>query len=83
MRLKWLAAALVAQSALFPASARQAAPPVEITAPAPTTATSIAETLGVDTDYTARMTVPVSIGGSGPYGFIVDTGSERTVMRAV
>jgi predicted aspartyl protease len=27
-----------------------------------------------------RMTVPVSIGPSGPYPFIIDTGSERTVV---
>lgn len=27
-----------------------------------------------------RMTVPVSIAGKGPYRFIVDTGSERTVI---
>lgn len=27
-----------------------------------------------------RMTVPVSIGPSGPYQFIIDTGSERTVV---
>jgi len=27
-----------------------------------------------------RMTVPVSIGANGPYQFIVDTGSERTVV---
>ncbi len=27
-----------------------------------------------------RMTVPVSIGGSGPYNFIIDTGAERTVI---
>lgn len=31
-------------------------------------------------DAQSRMTVPVSIGISGPYGFIVDTGSERTVV---
>ena len=31
-------------------------------------------------DRTERMTVPVSIGGQGPYGFIVDTGAERTVI---
>jgi predicted aspartyl protease len=29
---------------------------------------------------TQRMTVPISIGGQGPYRFIVDTGSERTVV---
>ena len=27
-----------------------------------------------------RMTVPVSVGGSGPYRFLVDTGAERTVI---
>ena len=31
-------------------------------------------------DRNSRMTVPVSIGGKGPYAFIVDTGSERTVL---
>jgi hypothetical protein len=29
-------------------------------------------------DRAERMTVPVSIGGRGPYAFIVDTGAERT-----
>jgi predicted aspartyl protease len=28
----------------------------------------------------ARMTVPVTIGSSGPYQFIIDTGAERTVI---
>ncbi|WP_426179951.1 aspartyl protease family protein [Rhizorhabdus sp. FW153] len=27
-----------------------------------------------------RLTVPVTIGGSGPYAFVVDTGAERTVL---
>ena len=27
-----------------------------------------------------RMTVPVSVGGTGPYPFLVDTGAERTVI---
>src|SRR3546814_13364646 len=31
-------------------------------------------------DAQARMTVPVSIGTTGPYNFIVDTGSERSVV---
>ncbi|WP_010218013.1 retropepsin-like aspartic protease [Sphingomonas sp. PAMC 26621] len=35
--------------------------------------------LAFATDET-RMTVPVTIGGAGPYRFIVDTGSERTVV---
>ena len=37
------------------------------------------ETLGLDFDQ-SRMTVPVSIGASGPYRFIIDTGAERTVV---
>ena len=41
---------------------------------------SIAETLGFLTDPTTRMTVPVNIGANGPYAFVVDTGSERTVV---
>ncbi len=31
-------------------------------------------------DRTDRMTLPVRIGGQGPFGFVVDTGSERTVI---
>lgn len=31
-------------------------------------------------DAHSRMTVPVSIDGSGPYPFVVDTGAERTVI---
>ena len=31
-------------------------------------------------DSGTRMTVPVTIGASGPYRFIVDTGAERTVI---
>lgn len=31
-------------------------------------------------DRTDRMTVPILISGSGPYDFLVDTGSERTVI---
>lgn len=39
-----------------------------------------AETLAYLLDETERMTVQVSIAGRGPYDFIVDTGSERTVV---
>lgn len=38
------------------------------------------ETLGLRPDIHTRMTVPVRIGGQGPYRFVVDTGSERTVI---
>ena len=36
--------------------------------------------LGIGSDAAQRMTVPVSIGGKGPYRFIIDTGAERTVI---
>lgn len=41
--------------------------------------TALAEELGFGIDHT-RMTVPVTIGAGGPFRFIVDTGSERTVL---
>lgn len=37
------------------------------------------ETLGFGISD-SRMTVPVSIGASGPYRFVIDTGAERTVV---
>lgn len=41
-----------------------------------------AQALDFGTDATQRMTVPVTIGGTGPYDFIVDTGAERTVISS-
>lgn len=38
------------------------------------------ETIAAESDRTERMTVPVHIGGQGPYRFMVDTGAERTVI---
>ncbi|MEO5493711.1 MAG: retropepsin-like aspartic protease [Sphingomonas sp.] len=61
------AAPLAAQNAKLPQPA-----PVDPAAAAP-------ETLGLGFEQ-SRMTVPVSIGASGPYRFIIDTGSERTVV---
>jgi predicted aspartyl protease len=37
------------------------------------------DALGFDT-VESRMTVPVSIGGRGPYRFVVDTGAQRTIV---
>lgn len=62
-----------------------APPPAD---PAPAAAPSMAEPPAADQGFSLelaeephdRMTVPVSIGNSGPYAFIVDTGSERTVI---
>ena len=38
--------------------------------------------LPYDPDQGARMTVPVTIGRSGPHRFVVDTGAERTVIAS-
>ncbi len=73
-RLRRLAtAASLALICAAPAApqAPHAVPPTEIPG---------GETFGWDFDRTERMTVPISIGGRGPYRFIVDTGSERTVV---
>lgn len=39
-----------------------------------------AEIINMDQDRARRMTVPVSIDGRGPFSFMIDTGSERTVV---
>ncbi|GGB57878.1 aspartyl protease family protein [Blastomonas aquatica] len=41
---------------------------------------SAAEIIGLNQDLADRMTVPVSIDGRGPFSFLIDTGSERTVV---
>jgi predicted aspartyl protease len=70
-----IAAALILSSPLR--GQEQPAPAVPA---APVLDQSAAETLDYGTDRNARMTVPVSIAGRGPYNFVVDTGSERTVV---
>ncbi|HEX8366365.1 MAG TPA: retroviral-like aspartic protease family protein [Allosphingosinicella sp.] len=71
--LGWLAAALT----LGVASAAPAVPETPGTTAAEQPQS---ETLGLDIIQNHRMTVPVTIGRGGPYRFIVDTGSERTVI---
>jgi predicted aspartyl protease len=58
------------------APAQETAPP----APAPAAAPDQGFAIGIGADEAQRMTVPVSIGGKGPYRFIIDTGAERTVI---
>ncbi|MDQ8756172.1 aspartyl protease family protein [Sphingosinicella sp. LHD-64] len=48
--------------------------------PSPLPDQQTAETLGTSDDAASRLTVPVSIGGQGPFPFVIDTGSERTVI---
>jgi predicted aspartyl protease len=50
----------------------------QVTAPAAVPDGVAGTVLDYGQDRAERMTVPVSIGGRGPYAFIVDTGAERT-----
>jgi predicted aspartyl protease len=43
-------------------------------------ADDLADNFAFERDKAARMTVPVSIDGRGPYRFLIDTGAERTVI---
>ena len=43
-------------------------------------APELVATIATRTDTAMRMTVPVTIEGRGPYHFVVDTGSDRTVV---
>ena len=38
------------------------------------------ENIGIDSDVSRRLTVPVNVAGRGPYAFVVDTGAERTAI---
>ena len=44
------------------------------------TVPDVVATVATRTDTAMRMTVPVTIEGRGPYQFVVDTGSDRTVV---
>lgn len=74
----WVALTLASAAIASPATQRPDPPPesapAPAAAPAPTPATI---DLG---EAENRMTVPVSIGTSGPWPFIIDTGAERSVV---
>ena len=74
----WIAAGLMLAST--PLAAEPQALDVEIKTAIPIDRTTITEDVAIRTDNANRMTVPVSVSGSGPYEFLVDTGSERTVI---
>lgn len=73
MKLRLLALPIAAAAAASsPLSGQTQASPLAAAAEAEGTV------LDYGHDRNERMTVPVSIGGRGPYAFIVDTGAERT-----
>ena len=44
---------------------------------------SAASVVAASADYADRMTVPVRLNGQGPFPFVIDTGSNRTVISDV
>lgn len=75
---KWLigGAALLAVTPLMAANSGNFPPPAE----APETEAITPEVLQAERDRYERLTVPVTIDGNGPYRFMVDTGSQATVV---
>jgi hypothetical protein len=76
------AAALSGSSCLFSrlAAAQEAKPAPGAVAPEAPPADAGTQILGATLDPMSRMTVPVMIGGKGPFPFIVDTALERTII---
>ncbi|QNQ09205.1 aspartyl protease family protein [Sphingomonas alpina] len=70
-----VAFALIALAGAAPPAGQVGPSPPE--APPPPASTDLS--IGLDID-SGRMTVPVSIGTSGPYKFVIDTGAERSVI---
>jgi predicted aspartyl protease len=71
-----LAGAMPALISMAPIAGAQPVPE----AAAPADPANEADVLDFAADAASRMTVPVNIQGQGPFNFIVDTGSERTVI---
>ena len=69
--MKWMTFAAVMASSAALSQPQDSAQPQDPTA---------TETLGYRADSGERMTVPITIGGRGPFRFIIDTGAERTVI---
>ena len=86
LRQPALAAATAALLAGSLASANSASPmpgAAQVPAPAPAPALinpAVAEVLALDEERNRRLTVPVHIDGSGPFDFMIDTGSQATAV---
>ena len=86
LRQPALAAATAALLAGSLASANSASPmpgAAQVPAPAPAPALinpAVAEVLALHEERNRRLTVPVHIDGSGPFDFMIDTGSQATAV---
>lgn len=57
-----------------------ASAPAPEPSPIPAPEAPPSETIQGDVEPDLRMTIPVRIGGNGPYDFVVDTGSQRSIV---
>ncbi|HET7816303.1 MAG TPA: aspartyl protease family protein [Sphingomicrobium sp.] len=71
-----LAVSVAAVAAAQPATTRVDAVP----GPSEIDRTTVTEDIAFRNDRHDRMTVPVRVGGRGPYRFLVDTGADRTAV---
>jgi predicted aspartyl protease len=74
----WLVAGLILAST--PIAAEPQKMDLEVRTADSIDRTTTTDEIAIRTDNADRMTVPVSVDGRGPYHFLVDTGSERTVI---
>lgn len=75
--IEWLAPAF-AMAALGGSGQPQL--PDQAEAPAPLEETDTTDEIELDSDRYRRYTIPVTINGTGPYNFMVDTGAQATVL---
>ena len=82
--LRWILGALAAWLVDGAASARAATPgeppPLAAAMPATDEPEGAAESLNLVQDPSQRLTLAVMVNGQGPFNFLVDTGSDRTVI---
>jgi len=78
MLTHWLTAGLLLAGS--PIAAEPQRLDAEVGVANPIDGTTTTDEIALGTDHADRMTVPVSVAGKGPYQFLVDTGSERTVI---
>lgn len=71
---------IILQAAVAAAAPTTLSATAEDVSTAATSDQSKTDEVGLRRDDTDRMTVAVTVGGSGPYHFLVDTGAERTVI---
>ncbi|HEY2660978.1 MAG TPA: aspartyl protease family protein [Caulobacteraceae bacterium] len=66
--------------AAVPTDPAPPAPSETTTTPAPTDPADAAQSLKLVQDPTSRLTIAVMVNGQGPFEFLIDTGSDRTVI---